>query len=514
MASSSSSLLRYVLPPLAGFFLVAHLCLMMIRPDYPLGDPGIPWHFKWGQILFETGSIPRHDFFSHTMAGHEWINYQWLFQWITGLTQSIGGISLTTVVLMTVYGMLPVLLLLRMMREGGHFFIAFLLAGLAWFILTMHSLDRPHVFTYLLFAIFLERLYSIYLKRSNLRQNGWLIPLMTFWTNVHGGFSVGLILIATVFVTALVRWGMERNSQNGMAVRDLFLTGFFCGCASLINPYGIGLHFHVLSFLELDCLAQWEEFASPDFFSPSGNVVAFKLLVFFLIIIFFLAGRSRKLNGLDLVLSLVFLHFALQSSRHIMLFTLVGTPVVCRGITSLIADRDSRIIQRGFELTRQQLQLRSLWVYIPLVFFLAAWGSQLPSPFFKKDFYDLNLSRESAEFIREHPDHFQRPFNSDNVGGALIYYFEGRVPVFMDDRADFYWQEFVEKTYFPVRFAGSGWQQILDEFQVDSLIITPKHPLTPLLEVSPDWGKVYWDNLNAIYWRKTPVPEGAQKQEL
>jgi hypothetical protein len=305
----------------------------------------------------------------------------------------------------------------------------------------------------------------------------------------------------------LVRWAAKRNIQNGRAARDLFLTGFFCGCASLINPYGIGLHLHILSFLELDCLARWEEFASPDFFSPSGNVVAFKLLVFFLLITFFLAGKSRKLNGLDLVLSLVFLHFALQSSRHIILFTLVATPIVCRGASYLMADRNEHIIRRGFELTRQQLELRSLRVYIPLVVILAGWLSQSSYPFFKNNFYDLNLSRESVEFIREHPDKFTRPFNSDNVGGALIYYFEGKIPVFMDDRADFYWQEFIEEKYFPVRFAGSKWQEILDEYEVDSLIITPRHPLTTLLELSAEWGKVYWDDLNAIYWRKLREPD-------
>lgn len=512
MKLTRSSLTPYLLPPLAGFFLVAHLCLMMIRPDYPMGDPGIPWHFEWGQILFDTSTIPRHDFFSHTLHGHEWINYQWLFQWIVGATQFLGGIPLTTVVLMSVYGMLPVLLLWRMMREGGHFFVAFLLAGLAWFIMTMHSLNRPHVFTYFLFAIFLERLYRIYLGQTTLRRSWWLIPLMVFWTNVHGGFSVGLTLIAVVFLTAGVRWAFQRNVANAQITRDLFLTGFFCGCASLINPYGIGLHLHILSFLDLNVLARWQEFASPDFFDPSGNVVGFKILVFLLMIVFFIAGHSRKLNGLDLVLSLVFLHFALQSSRHIILFTLVATPVVCRGLDILIENKKSsnRLARRGYEITRQQVQLRGFRIYGPIFFLAVALFSQVPSAFFKSDFYDLNLSRESAEFIREYSDNFRRPFNSDNVGGALIYYFEGRVPVFMDDRADFYWQEFVEKKYFPVRFAGPQWQEILNEYKVDSLIITPKHPLTPLLDLSGDWRKVHEDDLNALYWRKTPIPDNPE----
>ncbi|MEM1158598.1 MAG: hypothetical protein AAF649_07760 [Verrucomicrobiota bacterium] len=503
MSEKPSFLFRYVLPPYACFLLLGHMVLMMVRPEYPLGDPGVPWHFKWGQVLLETMSIPGQDFFSHTMYGAEWINYQWLFQAIIGVTQWIGGIPFTTAVLMTVYAFLPVLLLQRMLREGANAIIALLLACLAWFILTMHSLDRPHVFTYLFFSILVERLYRMFEGETDLKKSWWLIPMLTLWTNLHGGFSVGLFTIGVVFLTAGCRYGCNRNAANLAIVKNLFFTGFCCGLASLINPYGIGLHLHVLSFLELKVLANWQEFASPDFYTPSGNIRGFEFLILGLCIVFFLKGKfPSRMHVLDLVLCLTFLHFALQSGRHIILFTLVATPVIARGLSGLLKSRESWfIVRRGFELTQEQLQMRGGRIYFPLIVagYLAL--SLTSSAFFQDHFYDIHLSRKTAELIREQPEKFQRPFNTDNIGGALIYYFGPDIKVFADDRADFYWQEFISEKYFKVRFGLEGWDDVLAEYDVDSLILPVDNALQAALLLSPEWKKVHEDDVNVVYFK-------------
>jgi len=503
MTEKPSFLFRYVLPPYACFLLLGHMVLMMVRPEYPLGDPGIPWHFKWGQILVETMSLPGQDFFSHTMYGADWINYQWLFQVVVGVTQLIGGIPFTTAVLMSVYAFLPVLLFQRMLREGTHMFIAFLLAGLAWFILTMHSLDRPHVFTYLFFSILIERLYSIFEGRTNLVKSWWLIPLFLLWTNFHGGFSVGLFTIGVVFLTAVGRYGWERNAENLAVSKNLFLTGLCCGLVSLINPYGIGLHLHVLSFLDLKVLANWQEFASPNFYSASGNIRGFEFVILGLFVTLFLREKqSSRIHVLDLVLCLTFLHFSLQSERHIMLFTIVAIPVIARGLSDWLRNRDyGFLVRRGFELTQEQLQSKSSRIYFPLLVAGYLGLSLIPSGLFQDHFYDIHLSRETASLIRENPEKFQRPFNTDNMGGALIYYLSPDMKVFADDRADFYWQEFMAEKYFKVRFGLEGWDEVLEEYDVDSLILPKKNALQALLPLTTHWELVHEDDLNVVYWR-------------
>ncbi|MEM6822748.1 MAG: hypothetical protein AAF558_12510 [Verrucomicrobiota bacterium] len=501
-ATSSSPSVNPWLPPLVIFLLLGHLLLMMIRPEYPLGDPGTPWHFKWGQVLVEDKVLYRYDFFSHTLDGKEWVNYQWLFQVFVGITQAIGAIPFTTAVLMLIYGCIPVLLCQRIMKEGCHAGLALGFSALGWFVLTMHSLARPHIFTYLFFGILLERLYRIYEGKATLRSSWWLVPMMMVWTNFHGGFSVGLFLIGVVFWVALPRWFLNKTPEHWAVVKELFWVGFACGMVSLINPYGWNLHFHILKFLELKCLANWEEFASPDFYSPSGNIRGYELMILGVLSVFFWCGKSKRLNELDFVLILVFLHFSLQSTRHVNLFVLVAAPVLARGFDELLRKKeDWYIVKRGHEMSRDQLLLKGGRIFFPLIVIGYLWLSFKGEPFFEEDFYDQNLSLESAEFIEEHRDRIKRPFNTDNVGGALIYYFGPDLKVFFDDRADFYWQEFVTDVYFPVRFAKEEWSKILEEYQVDTLILPKKNPLNPLLNVTPVWQVVHEDDLNIIYFK-------------
>jgi hypothetical protein len=214
------------------------------------------------------------------------------------------------------------------------------------------------------------------------------------------------------------------------------------------------------------------------------------------------------LGVLDLVLCVTFLHFALQSGRHIILFTIVAVPVVARGLDELLRPKKHWfLVRRGYELTEDQCNMRGGRIYMPLIAAAYLAISLIPNPFFQDHFYDIHLSRKTAELIRENPEQFQRPFNTDNIGGALIYYFGPELKVFADDRADFYWQEFMAEKYFPVRFGLEGWDEILDEYQVDSLILPKQHALKPVLKISDQWELIHEDKLNAVYWRKYAAHE-------
>src|SRR5436305_2310661 len=48
----------------------------MYKPD--LNDPDIWWHMRNAQYLFEHHQIPRYDMYSFTVAGHPWVNTEWL----------------------------------------------------------------------------------------------------------------------------------------------------------------------------------------------------------------------------------------------------------------------------------------------------------------------------------------------------------------------------------------------------------------------------------------------------
>src|SRR5438067_12386486 len=48
----------------------------LYRPD--MNDPDIWWHMHNAQYLFQHHQLPRQDTYSFTVAGHPWINHEWL----------------------------------------------------------------------------------------------------------------------------------------------------------------------------------------------------------------------------------------------------------------------------------------------------------------------------------------------------------------------------------------------------------------------------------------------------
>src|SRR5438094_2698501 len=75
-----SPLRRWLAPPFTAFVFGLHLVVVLARPGGLLQDPGTGWHLVTGRYILETGTIPACDLFSFTAAGHEWINYCWLFE--------------------------------------------------------------------------------------------------------------------------------------------------------------------------------------------------------------------------------------------------------------------------------------------------------------------------------------------------------------------------------------------------------------------------------------------------
>ena len=135
------------------------------------------------------------------------------------------------------------LLLFHMIRRGANIFVGLAVVMLGVGGSSVHYLARPHVLTLLLLAICMLILDRDRLKHSNLV---WiLVPLTALWTNLHGGF---VSLIACV---GLVAVGSALNGRWTHAFRYGLLTAGVT-LASLLNPYGIQLHLHVIEFLRAD----------------------------------------------------------------------------------------------------------------------------------------------------------------------------------------------------------------------------------------------------------------------
>ena len=147
-----------------------------------------------------------------------------------------------------------------------------------------------------------------------------LLPLMTLWANLHGGFVFGLVLIAPIALDAV--WRTEAAARRWLVLR---WTGFGLAArpAGRITPYGwhaLPASGKILSLGEaLPLIGEWH----PVSF---GDLGAFELVL--LALLGLALWRGVALPPLRIVLLLGLLHMALSASRNVEVFALMA-PIVC-----------------------------------------------------------------------------------------------------------------------------------------------------------------------------------------
>ena len=183
-----------------------------------------------GSSLWNTGQLPRHDLYAFTPTLPKYIDHEWgagvvfyaLLQWF-------GPSSLVLLRMILAAGLLA-LGFLTGRRQGCDANILLLLAiPAAACILTGYiPVARSHVFTFFLFAATLCCLEEL---RRGARWPAAALPaLMLVWTNLHGGFVVGL---GAVFVYGAA--SIVARDKAALMVG----TAAVCAAVTLINPYGL-----------------------------------------------------------------------------------------------------------------------------------------------------------------------------------------------------------------------------------------------------------------------------------
>ncbi len=105
----------------------------------------------------------------------------------------------------------------------------------------------------------------------------------------------------------------------------------------------------------------------------------------------------------------------------------------------------------------------------------------------------------------------QRIFTHDEWGDYLIYRLSPRgFKVFVDGRSDFYGGKFGQK-YIDVMNVKYDWQQTLDRFGVDTILLPTDEPLAGALKESRRW-RVAFDDGMSIVFRPAAAAGGKMEQ--
>ncbi|HEX3748473.1 MAG TPA: hypothetical protein VHW09_31315 [Bryobacteraceae bacterium] len=512
------------LPSLTDFAFLLPIAFLFGRMDGVqtlLSDCDTGWHIRTGDWMLTNRLIPTHDVFSFSKPNGVWYAWEWLSDLIFSGLNHLGG--LRAVVLLAVL-LLSVIftLVFRMAKRRAGSVVAIVITVLAVASSSVHWLARPHLFTLLFLVLFFYWLERVRAGATRIAGIPYfvLLPAATMvWTNLHGGFIVGIVMVAVYGAGELLTMAFSADpaARRPAARRAAAWFGVALAClaASLANPYGWRLHVHLFEYLRDPYASEHiAEFFTLSFHHPAA-VFFEPLLVLSALSIFWFASRGRYTESLLLVL---FAHAGLLAARNIPLFAIVSTPLVAEAVEAWLVRLPQcqvagwlRLAAARFnEVCAQTTATDSL----PRLHAISAAGFALvaailfapaPPKHFRAEYDPKSYPAAAIEVLRHVPS--ARIFTDDEWGDYLIWRLYPTGKVFVDGRSDFYGDDF-ENKYIDVLNVKRGWEQILDGFGVNTILLPPSTPLSGVLKESSHWHTVYDDGVALIF---RPVEPAAGK---
>ena len=463
-----------------------------------LKDAGTGWHIRNGQQILLTHSITRTDSFSYTMHGQPWYAWEWLYDvLIAGIYQWLGlngVVFFTAVVIAATFA-----LVLRLaLRRGSSLPVALVLVMLAVGASTIHFFARPHVLSWLLTVIWFQLLDSSEIDAHPERDRCllWLPVIMLLWTNLHGGFLLGIALCGLYLIAGLFPYffNTEERQRIGSWLKRLAVASLFSLLATFLNPYGYKLHTHIYSYLSNRFLMNHiDEFLSPNFHGVAQQCFAALLLI----TVAAVATKRQKLRFSHLLVIIFAAYSGLYASRNLpvssILLTLIVAPILSASIFDTDALAKMTLRLRGLmsranafasRMTELELRLRGhLWpavaVFLGLVVCIEH-GRLGAHQLMDAQFDAKRFPVQAVEVIVQRG--IQDPiFSPDYWGGYLIYRFFPEPKVFVDDRHDLYGDSFL-KEYLKVMHVQPDWENFLNERQVQWILAPAEGSLANILK--------------------------------
>lgn len=466
-----------LLPLLAGA--ATYLLLLAVGANF-LNDPDSYWHLASGRLILASG-LPTGDPFSFTFQGTPWIAKEWLSQLAFYAAYAVMGWT-GMVVLAAAAFALAIGLLARFLQERLVPLYTIAFVAVAFMLVAPHALARPHILALPLLVAWVAALLRA--NEGARAPSLWLLPLMTLWANLHGGFLMGLVLAGAIGLDALA-------SAPASERRRVFLVwlrfGVLTLVAACITPYGPGILLAALRVLGVgSALSLIGEWRPADFSHLTPLAVA---LLGGLGAALVAGVRLPPVRTLTLV-GLVYL--ALSAERNAELLGLVAPMLVAAPLA-----RQFPAISGGAVPAGRAGVLPAAIVAVALAALtagVAALGAYQPNPRVTPAAAVAALKEAGVGPV----------LNDYDFGGYLIA--EG-VPTFIDGRTELYGAEFFSRYHRAMMLTDiPALTDILDRSGIGATIFAPTTPVVAFLDTRPEWRRLYADDVAVIHVRAEPSP--------
>ena len=425
------------------------------------------WHLKTGEYIINNNKIPHTGIFSYYAISNNltWISHEWLFEVIIYLYQNL--FSNYGTIIYIIFSLIILSFLLWKLNQENFIkypFYTVIWAVVSMLILANKILPRPHLISYILFAVTILIAFQIQKGKSN--KLIFLVPIISIlWSNIHGGSSNLSYIIYGIFLLDSIRRKDKELSKKYLTT--LVLSLLFI----VINPHGIKMIFYPYQNMTykvmLSCIDEWQGL---NIFSIDGIFY----LLFIISIIYILFKNRKELSLLTILLISIFTLLAIKSTRFMPYLLIVSTS----------------IIPNYFQISKFKIDIIPIFIFVVLVFIILTITIVIPQAnnSFKR------ISDDMIKYLKEKENLVL--YNSYNLGGYLIY---KDIPVFIDSRADIY----INCNFSDVCQIEKGYQpNLLEKYNFNTLIIENKSGAYSYLKNNDNYELYMQDKNNSLFIRK------------
>lgn len=495
LTPSQQKIAGWIIIAIAVAFII-HIC------GFKILDRDFWWHIKAGEIMVQNKALIATEPFAYTRAGQPYLATQsWLAQIALYGIYNLGGangiIAFRTLTMLTVFG-----LLLWIDRKRAWLYS--LLVILAANVVQPGFIERPQLFTFILFAAFLY--LAIHILKHGLSKKIiiWALALEVLWTNLHGAASfMGVLILGCVAAQYAYDWWLTPPKKRP-DTKTTWLPWAYLGGGMLLALFASPATYHNFSYI--NSLLNDRTIIFINEWQPRPLAVYMGQMILLWLAALLALWKTRRHWVFSVLLLAATGYLSRQALRHEMLFVFSAVAVT---IYQLQANKKFRQFAAG---------LASRPAVAGLLL-LVAWGSL--ALYTRAHF--INFAQEDQlygygvfapakgvyEFITK--NNIQgKMFNTYGIGGYLLYKGYPDRQVYIDGRNVDYGFDFMNATY-EGALDKEGWKKLEDKYHFTYAIIdytaiakVGRAGYSVHLDKNPEWKRVYLDDWTVIYVKDMP----------
>jgi hypothetical protein len=452
----------------------------------PVGDPDLWWHIVVGRWIVSHKSVPTVDYWNMFSGSNPWRAYSWshevIFAWVDRVWGGLGLARLQLILAIVLTALLQ-WIMGRLARDysGGAIIGAY--SAIACY---AHFSLRPQTSVWILFAATLLVSDATAEKGVSKVRLFLLTALGCLWANTH--------LTAILGVSGAFLWTLQRERGEHNVQRALLSAGaFFAG--TLLTPYVGG---EWLTFFQKS--GHTLQFSSIDEFKPAHILqfsTAFILIqVGLLAVVYYTRGKFPAPSRCFLATGMIFA--GLTAVKFLPFATISLSALISLWWREAVAAggdfKSGDNISRGLLLLHQAFNRLSFQTIGSLAFFMGCLAAVNISAQSKLPMDQGLVPKDAVDFIQTH--RLRGPIlNEFSVGGYLMYRFstpdgEPLLKVPIDGRTNVNAPE-IWRMYDDAFAGRPTWKQYIERVQPMTILWRQGSPFASLLELSPDWCRVF-----------------------